>query len=160
MRAVRYAILFGAIFASNASLAGTSAISLKVTALDPVVASGAKIMIRLTITNKSKHSITYNNTSSFCDYPLKVATSSGAPAPETPFKKELGECNNDPLRLLGRNIPVALKPGESASEEMEITEYYDMSAPGKYIVQAERIFPGIGHFLSNVVSIGVTAKGN
>ena len=149
-------MFFGLLLGANISIARTVALSLKVTALDPMVASGAKIMVRLTITNRSKHPITYNNTSTFCDYPLKVTTSFGTPAPETPFKKALGECNNDPLRLLGRNIRIVLKPGESASEEMGVTEYYDLSTPGKYTVQAERTFPGIGHFRSNIASVKVT----
>jgi len=144
------------LIASTASVAGTGALSLKVTALDASVKGGAKIMIRVTTSNESDHPITYHNTSTYCDYSVKVLTSAGALAPETPFKKQMGDCSGGELRITGRNIVVTLKPGESNSEQIEITELYNMTASGEYSVQVERIFSDIGHFRSNAVSVRVT----
>ena len=87
-----------------------------------------------------------------------MLTDTSSSAPETSFKKQMNEhCNNGGgLRITGRNIVVTLKPGESDSEEILLTEWYDMSAPGEYTVQVERTFPEIGRFRSNTVSIKVS----
>jgi hypothetical protein len=153
MRIIRYVIL-ALLIASNVGVAGTSALSLKVTALDPTVKAGSKIMIQVTTTNGSTSAITYHNTNR-CDYAVKVLTSTGAPVPETPFKKQM-MCGGGELRITGRDILVTLKPGESNDERIEITELYNMSAVGQYSVQVDRTFPQVGRFTSNVVSIKVT----
>ncbi len=150
MRLIRYALVV-VLIASNASAGDTAALSLKLTALDYVVKSGSKIMIQVTTTNRSDHPITYHNTNR-CDYSVKVLSGNGAPAPETPFKKQL-DCSGGELRTTGRDIVVTLKSGESDREQIEITELYNMSAPGDYIVQVERTFPEIGHFRSNAVNV-------
>jgi hypothetical protein len=158
MRTFRYVFL-GLLLASAASLAGTGAVSLKLTALDPEVKSGSGVGGQVTIRNQSNHPITYHNTSRYCDYSVTVMTNNGAPAPETSFKKRMDkviDCNGSGLRISGRNILVTLKPGESDSEQILITELYDMSAPGEYTVQVERTFPEIGHFRSNAVGIKVS----
>jgi hypothetical protein len=157
MQIVRYGFLV-LLMASSLGAADTGAISLKLTALNPAVKSGSGIVGRVTTINQSNHSISYHNTNR-CDYSVSVLTDTGAPAPETPFKKELDkkmDCSGSGLRITGRNILVTLKPGESDSEQILITELYDMSAPGEYTVQVERTFPEIGHFRSNAVGIKVT----
>jgi hypothetical protein len=111
-------------------------------------------MIQVTTTNDSTHEITYHNTNR-CDYSLKVTTKGGALAAETPVKKDL-DCSSGKLKITGRDIVVTLKPGESHSEQIEITELYHMSVPGEYVVQVERTYADIGHFRSNSVSVTVT----
>ena len=145
-------VVYGLLIASTVARAGN--LSLKVTALNASVKGGAKIMIRVTTSNESDHPITYHNTSRHCDYSVRVLTSAGALAPETPFKKQM-DCSGGELRITGRNIVVTLKPGEFNSEEIEITELYEMTAPGEYSVQVERVFPEIGPFRSNVVNVKV-----
>lgn len=147
-------VVCGLLIASTASVAGVGHLSLKVTAQNAFVKSGAKIMIRVATSNESDHPITYHNTSRDCDYSVRVLTSGGAPAPETPFKKQM-DCSGGELTITGRNIVVTLKPGEFKSEEIEITELYDMKAPGEYSVQVERVFPEIGRFRSNAVNMKV-----
>ena len=58
--------LLGLLIASNTSVAGTGALSLKVTALDPAVKSGSKVMIQVTTINRSNLAITYHNTARYC----------------------------------------------------------------------------------------------
>lgn len=147
-------VVCGLLLASTARAAGAGDVSLKVTALNAFVKGGAKIMIRVATSNESDHPITYHNTSPYCDYSVRVLTSAGAMAPETPFKKQM-DCSGGELRVTGRNIVVTLKPGEFNSEEIEITEVYDMKAPSEYTVQVERVFPEIGPFRSNVVNVKV-----
>jgi hypothetical protein len=161
MRIVRYALLV-LLIASGLGATDTSVLLLKLTPLNPVVKSGSGVGGQVTITNQSNHPITYHNTSRYCDYSVRVLTNTGAPAPETSFKKQMDkvvDCSGSGLRITGRNILVTLKPGESDSEQILITELYDMSAPGEYSVQVERTFPEIGHFRSNVASVKVSAGG-
>jgi hypothetical protein len=154
MRIIRY-VISALLIASNVGIAGTGPLSLKVSALDPTVKGGSKIMIQVTTTNASNSEITYHNTNR-CDYSVKVLTSAAAPVPETPFKKQMACGGGGELRITGRDIVVTLKPGESNDERIELTELYNISAPGQYSVQVDRTFPQIGHFGSNVVSIKVT----
>lgn len=151
MRLIGHALLV-LLIASNA---GTGALYLKVVALDPEVKSGSKIMIEVTTTNQSKQTITYHNTSRFCDYSVTVQTSTGVPAEETSFKKQM-DCSGGGLKITGRDIVVTLNPGESDRERIELSELYNMSSTGKYSVQVGRTFPSIGHFSSNLVSVSVT----
>jgi hypothetical protein len=149
--------ILGMLFASPAIAAGADALSLKLTALDTGVKAGGKIMARVTTTNESDHPIIFHNISRDCDYSFRVLTNSKTPAQETEYKKHLG-CNRggDQLEITGRNIIVTLKPGESSSEDILVTDLYDMSIAGTYNLQVDRTFPGVGHFLSNVVAVNVT----
>ncbi|MFZ0321616.1 MAG: hypothetical protein WAL56_21000 [Candidatus Sulfotelmatobacter sp.] len=144
--------------AASLGAADTGVVSLKLTALNPVAKSGSGVGGQITVTNQSNRTITYHNTSRYCDYSVTVLANNGALAPETSFKKRMDkviDCSGSGLRITGRNILVTLKPGESDSEQIPITELYDMSTPGEYTVQIERTFPEMGHFRSNAVSVKV-----
>jgi hypothetical protein len=151
------AIILAVLFTSQPGAAGTGALSLRLTALDFSVKAGGKIMVRVTTTNESDHLITFHNTNRDCDYTFRVLTDTQALAPETEHKKQL-VCRpgTGELEITGRNIIVTLKPGESSSEDVLITDQYDISAPGMYAVQVDRTFPEVGHFQSNVVTVNVT----
>ena len=129
-------------------------LSLTVTAPLPKVRVGSNIVVQVATTNESNRVISYHN-KNLCDYSVTVRTKMGTSAPETRFKKQLN-CGDGQLRVTGRNILVTLKPGESKSEDISITEMYDMSANGEYTVQVERTFPDIGHFTSNIAKVEVT----
>jgi hypothetical protein len=147
--------IFGLLFASCANAAGTDSLSLKLTELAPGTKAGGKILVRITITNESDHEITYHNTNS-CNYSFKVLTSAGIPVSETEMAKALNCGDKIDMEISGRNIVVTLNPGESSSEDRLVTELYDMTLPGDYSVQVDRTFPGIGHFISNIVKVTVT----
>lgn len=153
MRIVRLLVI-GLFLALNASVAWAGGLSLKLTALDPDVKPGSKIMIRVTVTNVSNQLISFHDTRRDCDYSVTVLTNTGASAPETEHKKQLG-CGSSDLEISGRDILVTLKPGESTREEIEITELYNLTEPGKYTIRVDRTFAGIGHFSSNVVTVNV-----
>ena len=137
-----------------AAAAGNGALSLKLTVLTPSVKAGSQIGIRVTTTNETDHLITYHNTN-LCNYSFKVLTGAGTPVSETKVKKALNCGGKVDVKITGRNIIVTLKPGESSSENIVLTELYNMSQPGKYSIQVDRKFPGIGHFSSNVASVDV-----
>lgn len=151
------ALVFGFLLASPLIAAATDSLSLKLIPLDAKVKAGSKIMVRVVTTNTSDRPITFHNISRNCDYSFRVLTTTGAPAPETEFKKKLA-CTggSDPFEITSRNIVVTLMPGESSSEDILITELYDMSPAGTYTMQVNRAFHDIGQITSNVVSVDVT----
>jgi hypothetical protein len=151
------AVILGLLFASQTVAADTSALSLKLTTLDMSVKPGGKIMVRVTATNESGHLITFENTGRDCDYAFRVLTDTGASAPETQHKKQLA-CSpgSGESADTGMDIVVTLKPGESSSEDVLITDLYDISAPGTYAVRVDRTFASVGHFRSNDVTVKVT----
>ena len=155
MTKIKYAALF-LFIAANLSSAGTGGLTMKVTALDAVVKSRSKIVVKVSTTNTSDHTIIYHDTSRNCDYSVTVLTAAGTSAQETTTKRDL-VCASDELRITGRNIVVTLKPGESNDDQLELTHLYVMSTPGEYAVHVERTFPNIGHVRSNTISVKVTA---
>jgi hypothetical protein len=120
------------------------------------IRAGSNVVIQVATTNDSNKIVSYHNTN-LCDYSIQVRTSAGTSAPETSSKRQL-DCSGGQIKITGRNILVSLKPGESHTENIRVSEMYDMSAIGEYSIQVERTFPGIGHFASNVVKIEVTPE--
>ena len=151
MRTIRYAIL-GMLLASCASAADKGALSLKLAVLNPSMSD--QVEIRVTTTNDSDHPVTYYNTD-LCNYSFKVIAVTGTTVPETEGRKRLHCGRRGGLEIYGRRIDVTLKPGESSSEDQRLLDYNNVSQPGVYSVRVERTFPGIGHFSSKSIKIGV-----
>ena len=149
-------VVFGYLLSSWSATAVAPTLSLTLTALESSAKVGQGVIVRVTIVNESNQPVTYYNTSTYCNYSLKVLTSAGTPAPETDFKKGLS-CGSGQLEITGRRILVTLKPGESSAEDIRVSEQYDLSQPGQYSIQVDRTFPGIGHFSSNVVNVNITS---
>jgi hypothetical protein len=109
--------------------------SLAIRAVPNVARVGARIEILVTIKNISGHEISNSKHSvSAADYTISIKNSED----ETPAEKEaLGPVND--LRsgkrgAWGSYILGTLKPGETCQDGVEITNYYDMSQPGKYTI--------------------------
>ena len=155
MRISRLAIL-GFLIVLQAAAADPTALSVKLDILNPTVKLGEKIRFRVTITNVSSEPVTFHETNSYCNYPLKVLDNAGKAAPPTDFMKQQG-CDFADARTTGRNITVTLKPGEShVDSDMEVTEVCVISEPGEYTVEVDRKFPGIGLVKSNVATVTIT----
>jgi hypothetical protein len=154
MRAIGIAV-FGYLLSSWSTVAVPPTLSLTITTLETNAKVGQVVLVRVITVNESNQPVTYYNTSTYCNYSLKVLTSAGTPAPATDFKKGQS-CGSGQLEITGRRILVMLKPGESSAEDIRISEQYDLSQPGQYSIQVDRTFPGIGNFSSNVVNVSVT----
>jgi hypothetical protein len=151
---IRFAVL-GLIFATMPHASGNEALSLKLTAAAATVKSGSAIWVTVTTTNESNRTLNYKNTN-LCNYSFKAFTSLGEPAPATQ-PLELMDCEHvGDSTITGRDIPVTLKPGESSSEYLLLSNWIDMTQPGQYSVHVERTYRGIGHFTSNTITIEVT----
>jgi hypothetical protein len=137
------------------SVADSPALELKLTILESPTKVGQGIVVRVTTINESDHPVTYHNTNPFCNYSFTVLNSVGEAVAETDFKKRLS-CGDGQFQLSGRDKPVTLKPGDSSSENLLLTEQYNFARPDDYSIRVNRKFPGIGDFSSNVVNLTVT----
>jgi hypothetical protein len=154
MRVTGFAFLC-LLFATRSAAAQTPALGLQLATPEPTAKVGGSILVRVTTVNESNQPVTYHNTNPFCNYSFEVLGSAGTAAPETDLRKRVN-CGGGQLEITGRNIVVTLKPGENHSEEINISEQYDLSQPGQYSIRVSRTFPGIGHFTSNTVTVTVT----
>jgi hypothetical protein len=118
------------------------------------VSVGTKILLRIIITNKSNHEISFHDTRRDCDYVVNVFRSNGESAPETDVKKQL-KCTGE-FKITGRDIVVQLQPGESHEDCIDLTRLAEMEVPDTYSVQVARTFPDIGTFSSNIIKVSVT----
>jgi hypothetical protein len=151
-------IIFGLLATLSGAATGPGALSLNLITRSSSVKVGQRVIARVIITNNSDHDITYRDTIPDCDFTFSVFTSAGVSAQETPFKRQM-QCEGGILKVDGRVIVVTLKPGESESNNndgIDISELFDMSAPGEYSLQVSRSFPSVGQFSSNVTKITVT----
>jgi hypothetical protein len=90
---------------------------------------------------------------------VTVLTTAGTPAPDTELEKQMPKCGDDDPdipRLTGRNFLVTLKPGESTSQTLAITDYSDMTQPGRYTVQVRRRFHAVGRVYSKRITVEIT----
>lgn len=154
MRLFEFALL-GLLLGTCPSVANYPALELKLTVLESPTKVGQGIMVRVTTINETDQPVSYHNTNPFCNYSFKVLNGLGEAVPETDFKKRLN-CGNGQPQMTGRDKFVTLKPGESSSEDLLLTEQYNFARPDDYSIQVDRKFPGIGDFSSNVVNLTVT----
>jgi hypothetical protein len=130
-------------------------LSLDLSPLTPSTKVGQAVMVRATVTNTSDGDVTYSNKSRDCDYSFKVTAPSGDPATETAQMKSL-KCDGGGLVISARNIVVTLKPGESDSEDIRLTDLFQFSQTGKYTVEVTRVFPKLGRCRSNTAIVTVS----
>jgi hypothetical protein len=132
IRAIYGRLILIALFARPV-LAAKAPFSIHIAAIHNPVPSG--VQITSTITNISNREITLHMVNQ-CDYSMDVRGEHGKLRPETLFKQNL-DCSH-PGTLTGRNMIIVLKPQESTSEEVSVSELFDMTNPGEYTVRVSR----------------------
>ena len=101
-------------------------------------------------------------------YTIQVRRKDGAPVPESQLVQAQKRGSAKPLppgmfkvdnysRIMGE-----LQPGQTAKERVVLNDLYDLSQPGDYVVQAERIEPANGAILKSTghATTSVTDKSN
>jgi hypothetical protein len=136
--APKIACVFAIIFLTTIS---TSAItSLFSVTLDPpkgALKSGAQLVLRVNVKNTSDHDIPFRRTGNPVSneefrYKIDVRDADGNPAPASARVRAL---EGQIIQIEDiNNHAYWLKPGESYSDDLEITKLFDLSHPGKYTV--------------------------
>ncbi|HMD38338.1 MAG TPA: hypothetical protein VKH15_03590 [Candidatus Acidoferrum sp.] len=115
-------------------------------AIQPGVATwkvGAAAFVLVMMINNSNRTVHYSLTNPGFDWEMDVRDGAGNPVPES---QALRKMKQDAQKVLisGRNILGTLKPHETAQDTVEVSCFYDLSRPGKYSIQVQRVFSDVG----------------
>jgi hypothetical protein len=130
--------------------------TITVTAATASVAAGSPVSLTVILKNMSKEPL--DDSGSWDDrthldpnFKFIVQDAQGRPVPKRIFKH--------PEFRTGSPLNRTLAPGESVTEEQEVSRLYDFSEPGKYTIQVAMRIPkelGSGMVASNSVTVTVT----
>jgi len=96
------------------------------------VKAGSKITVRIATMNISGQIMTFRDEPSEIFYEAAVRDALGRSAADTEHGMEVKKGRNDRVYS---GIGLALNPKETIKDQLEISNLYDMSKPGKYEVQ-------------------------
>ncbi len=119
------------------------------------IKSGADIHLKLTTTNTFKEPITLSKSNPSMEYEFDVRDAQNQPVSKTKYFKDLSD-QTKPI-VIRRLLKQMLKVGESADEEILISQYFELSQPGNYsIVIARRIPESLGNGIVKSNTLVVT----
>ncbi len=112
------------------------AASIRISTPQEVVKAGSEVRIKITITNPSKQEIYYLFI--FRDplppYRVDVRDADEQMVPETEHGRELKKEHKE---ISGSAMTVVLKPGQTWTSDLAISDLYDITHAGKYFVQVQ-----------------------
>ena len=116
----------------DAQSSGLQPFTIEISAVSPSVKAGQAVDIKLRLTNTSSHEIdassVWERWGTDMAYEYDVRDASG--------KLHKRKSHDGPIMASSRKH--ILKPGESIEETNQLSEAYDMSQPGQYVVQYSR----------------------
>jgi hypothetical protein len=122
---------------------------------------GDRVQIGITLTNESDHKITVEHDIGHKGDSYYIVTArreDNSEANKSEYHRALrGERTANPILIQGSSIEIALAPGKSVVDAIDLTELYDLNLPGKYTVQVQRTDPYSKTVVkSNVITVTVT----
>jgi hypothetical protein len=119
---------------------------------------GETIYLVVNVENQSGR--TFSSNVADCDeyYTFDILDEQGRPVPEKERLRNLRESLKPGGRRWRHGLISEIEPGVSWKEQLFLSEYYDMSRPGKYTIQLQRKLPeelGKGTVKSNIITITV-----
>ncbi len=146
-----------------------SALSLTISATEAVVPSGSPVKVNIIMANTSDHQMLLwvmdAAERAGKVYRADVWDDNGDTLPDTRMnrilKYNLAGCSNPCPKILGGHGDyLALKPGETSSDQIDLTKLYDFSQPGRYHVQVERAGEDNKTWIkSNTITVTVEPSG-
>jgi hypothetical protein len=136
----------------------TQAFTLSLEAEETVIKANSEVRMNVTIRNTSNRAmyVSDSNGPVPCDYLIDARDSQGRQALDTDLARNLK------LKKQGyfdSTFIFTLQPGESHKTALVVTRLYDLSRPGKYLIQVSREVPkelGGGTIKSNVVTVTIS----
>jgi hypothetical protein len=132
--------------------------ALEISTDQPVVKAGSAVWIKVHLTNTSKRTM---------DCSATISNMTGVD-PNYIFEVRDEAANAAPIRMhehpelaTGQPISRSLKPGESLTDDEEVSQVIDMSRPGQYTIQVSRRVSDSkkdGVVKSNAITISVTPQ--
>jgi hypothetical protein len=151
------AVVFAGMFASVAQTTPAT-FSIRIVARQDVVKTGSSIGVVALLTDTTNHKINFimvnDDMGGDNGYIPKVLDDTGNPLPLSKY----GQLIIKGPRLQGRSGQIRLQPGDSTvPHEIILSELYDLTRPGKYTIQMERIDKDSKvHVKSNIITVTVT----
>lgn len=115
---------------------------------------GSQIRLRITVTNHSRHDLTFAKSPGEEDdvrYDIEARDEAGGDVSPTEYYRALQEHR---AIVLNSSVAFVLKPGNSFVDEIEVTKFYKMNRPGKYKLWVSRTVSD-ATARSNIVTITV-----
>ena len=126
---------------SNAANQMSAAFSIAISTDTPVIKVGSRISIKIKLTNTSNHNISisdvYDNASLF-DRGVDISYEQKIWDSRNNLVKRNDQSKDEPA-ITGFSVLHTLKPGESLDTVTNLTGRYDLSQPGKYVIQLFRL---------------------
>jgi hypothetical protein len=114
--------------------------SLTIAPPQPTIKAGSKVLVEVTMENKSDHDLALT----FSEWDMDVWDEKGEMATETRYRRilkghENAEDRAGPRYVIGgKSIDTTLDRGKSFTNRVNVSEMYDLSRPGKYEIQFNR----------------------
>jgi len=137
---------------------GKPRLSVALSAVEKTSKAGSKVIVDVLLTNTSSGRVLLpagGGEDILLWYTIQVRRKDGTPVPESQLIQAQKRESSKPLppgmfkvdnysRIMGE-----LQPGQTAKDRVVLSDLYDMSQPGDYVVQAERIEPANGAILKS-----------
>jgi hypothetical protein len=132
-------------------------------AIGPGVATykaGTPVYVLVRMINDSNGVVHYSLTNPAFDYEVDVREVFGKPVSETERFREMKKNakENANIAIVGRFVSCVLKPHKTGQDTIEVSDFYDLSIPGKYSVEIRGKFRDVSEnfVISNRLEITVT----
>jgi len=121
-----------------------------------VVKAGSKVTVRATLVNKSTNNLLFSDENiAELDFKADVRDSQGNLAPLTEYGGSV--MRNEAEPVIGSAGYSFVHPGEAKKSDVVITKLYNLSQPGKYTIQVQRIDDAHNIVVkSNTITVTVT----
>jgi hypothetical protein len=121
--------------------------------------AGSPIFLLVTLTNNSTRTVSVPSFDRDY-YTIDVRDEHGKSVPETDEARKTKEAMKAPnARMFRSGVTEELKPHKTSRHTIDVSQYLDVSRPGKYTIQATRQLPeelGPGVVKSNTITVTVT----
>ena len=149
-------VLISAMAAFGGNQAAKAPFTIEISTDRPAVKAGSEVSIKVHLTNTSKRVLDCSGTISNMtgvdpNYVFEVRDDANRAVPLRVYEH--------PGLATGQPISRSLKPGESFTDEQEVSRLIDMSRPGKYVIQVSRRASENkkdGVVKSNIITVRIT----
>lgn len=131
--------------------------TLEIAAVHETLHKGEPVEIDIKTTNTTSEDIKLSKSNPAMEYEFDVRDAQGRPAAETALLKRIKDTSH-PF-VIYRLTKEILKPHQSSTERVNMSDYFDLSVPNTYSIGINRQLPkplGAGIVKSNTVVITIT----
>ncbi|MBI2682463.1 MAG: hypothetical protein HYX26_04475 [Acidobacteriales bacterium] len=155
---VIFAVMFGVVDASFSQQA-QSPLSITISTPRDVLRAGSEIRLDITLVNTSDHGVHIARSTGGpeLDYEIEICDLGGKPSVETSYGRKIHGKESERMPRAGSFVSGTLQPGKEFQQQVILNKMYDLSQPGKYVIQVRRFDPTTkAHLKSNKIIVTLT----